>query len=564
MEPRQVTLRENDLLFRHLRERAEIFQLDPRKIYPWWHLPCKVKVLLLTDGGLDFGPGDFGLSTFVTVLQNDGRAYCAFEITLAHRGPNVGVPGAGVTVARSIPNFRFTNSSHFTATMYDQVWLFGVESVGAGLLNPELALLSTFMNGGGGVFATGDHGELGNALCAKIPRVRSMRRWNNSSGEVGMEDPKRNDTTRAGHDAGSQFDDQSDDVPQPLQLKLYSSRVSAFYRETYPHPLMCSPLGRITVLPDHPHEGECVLPTSLTQNGPDGTPEYPLGVAPELVAFSTVPAGNTASTKQATQAQSFGAICAYDGHRGGVGRVVTDATWHHFVNINLIGELVESPRDFGQPEDASKNRESIGTASTHGFLASASGQAHFAQIKHYYVNIAVWISRPANHACFTSRFIWQLVFHHRVMEATMDNPALEFERISPALLYGIGSHATDVLGRTAGQCRRLILLLDIIRVQLPEFTLQIDPWLPNPKPDPVPNPPLPWFDFNPLLALTMGAGLLAVRDKFTDRLGAIDGKTFDEKFNKSILDVFREGARRGVDMGTKLLGQELRKFSALK
>ena len=58
----------------------EIFRINPEKIYPWWRFPCRVKTLLLTDGSLDFGPGDFGLSTFVSILKNDGRAYVDFDI----------------------------------------------------------------------------------------------------------------------------------------------------------------------------------------------------------------------------------------------------------------------------------------------------------------------------------------------------------------------------------------------------------------------------------------------------------------------------------------------------
>lgn len=352
----------NDLLRERLRECAELYRWRPENIFRWWWRPCRVNVLLLTDGGLDFGPGDFGLSTFVTVLRNDGRSYAAFDITIAHRSGFVGDPGVPVTA--SIPNFRFTNPAHFADGKFDQVWFFGIETTNNGLSDAELAIVGAFMNQGGGVFATGDHGALGNALCSRITRVRSMRRWDNTSNEVGMTDTRRNDTNWRGHDAGSQFDDQSDDVPQTIQPKLYSSPVTAFWKETYPHPLLCSPLGRIQVLPDHPHEGECILPTDLGQTYIDGTPEYPGGIAPEVIAHSSVPAGNDAGgSKQGAQAHSFGAISAYDGHRpeAGVGRVVCDATWHHFVNVNLVGELVDFERNRNTTEDPSK---------LHGFLSS--------------------------------------------------------------------------------------------------------------------------------------------------------------------------------------------------
>jgi hypothetical protein len=530
----------NEHLFKQLRERNELLRIKPEKIYPWWRRACKVKVLLLTDGGLDFGTGDFGLSTFVSILANDGRHYVDFEMTIAHRNGFVGDPG--VAVARSIPNFRFTNNNHFTSAMYDQIWFFGVESNG-GLSNDELTLVSAFMNSGGGVFATGDHGSLGRAMCGNLPRVRKMRRWDNASGEVGMDDPRRNDTNRPGHDAGSQFDDQSDDIPQTIQPRLYSSTWGGFWRETYPHPILCSPLGRITVLPDHPHEGECIEPTNLVGNYEiDNTPEFPGGVGPQIIAHSTVLAGSTGGTKQATQAQTFGAICAYDGHSANVGRVVTDATWHHFVNVNLVGELEE-------PNNTIKGQ---------GFLASTTGQQHLAQIKHYYINVAVWIARPSNHTCFQSRLVWQLVFQHRVMEATMDDPTLRFDRISPVLLYSIGTHATDVLGRKASQCRRLKLLIDIVRPVMPDFARLIDPWILERKFEK--NPPIPWFDYNPLIAMAMGGGLIACRDKFVNNQG-LDPNKIDAK---EIMAVFQDGAKQGLEVAFKEFNADLKKLSNLK
>lgn len=538
---------ENEFIVKLLNERSQILKATPQLIYPWWRRPCKVKVLLLTDGFLDFGTGDFGLSTFVATLANDGRTYVDFEITIAHRGVFVGNPG--ITVHRSIPNFNFTNASHFTQTMYDQIWFFGSVTGASSLSDLELVALSTFMNGGGGVFATGDHGDLGKALCGNITRVRKMRKWDNAAGDVGMVDPQRNDTNRPGHDAGFQFDDQSDDIPQDIQLKLYSSYIGGFWRETYPHPILCSPLGRITVLPDHPHEGQCVEPTSLAGNyEKDGTPEFPTGIAPEVIAHSTVLAGNNSGGKQATQAHTFGAICAYDGHRANIGRVVTDATWHHFVNINLVGELNDTEGNRGTTEHPSKLM---------GFLASVSGQAHFTQIKHYFVNIAVWISRKNNHSCFNSRFIWQLIFQHRVIEATMNNPDIKFNKISPSLLYSIGTHAIDVLGKKAGQCRKLKIILDIIYPIVPELSQLVDPWINTKRNEP--NPPIPWINHNPIIAIAFAGGLLAMRDKF-----GIQNENADKLTDNDILSVFQSGVKQGIEVASKEFSADLKKYGTIK
>lgn len=140
----------------------------------------------------------------------------------------------------------------------------------------------------------------------------------------------------------------------------------------------------------------------------------------------------------------------------------------------------------------------------------------------------------------------------------MDNPALRFERITPSLLYSIGTHATDVLGKKASQCRRLILLIDIVRPILPEFVQLIDPWLNNRKQEP--NPPIPWVDFNPLLAMALGGGLLTLRDKFVSN--NLDDPNRIEA--KEIMAVFQEGAKRGVEVALKELNTDLRKFSTIR
>jgi len=142
------------------------------------------------------------------------------------------------------------------------------------------------MNGGGGVFATGDHGALGVCLSGSIPRARSMRLWGDTSpndalNEVSMTGPRRNDTNRIGPSAGSQFNDQSDVVPQPISPKMYQ-RWTGLWRYSYPHPLLCGPRGVIRVLPDHPHEGQCVLPANTNRSDTfAGYPivEYPPGWA---------------------------------------------------------------------------------------------------------------------------------------------------------------------------------------------------------------------------------------------------------------------------------------------
>ena len=113
-----------------VRLRSDLYRLRPELLYPWWR-PCTVSVLMVTDGGLDFGLADFGLSAFVNLMVNDGRSYVRFNITLAHLRSDVTdaqVMKGAAGIAASIKDFRFDNPDHFTDSKYDQVWLFGIET----------------------------------------------------------------------------------------------------------------------------------------------------------------------------------------------------------------------------------------------------------------------------------------------------------------------------------------------------------------------------------------------------------------------------------------------------
>ena len=152
-----------------------------------------------------------------------------------------------------------------------------------------------------------------------------MRLWQSTSAqtaldEVSMTGARRNDTNRIGSSPDSQFDDQSDDVPQAVQPRIYQ-RATGLFRYSFPHPLLCGPRGVIRVMPDHPHEGECVEPgnTDLQLNfgGPLG-PEYPNGAGgvqplPEVISTSTVLAGTTSSGKDPTARKASAASAPMTG-----------------------------------------------------------------------------------------------------------------------------------------------------------------------------------------------------------------------------------------------------------
>jgi hypothetical protein len=572
--PPNLGIGHRELLELNLKRRLD-FLRTPERFYPWWRR-CTVKVLLVTDGSLNFGEGDFGLSTFVRTMKNEAPGRVRFEMTLAHirNISDSDMLASESGIANRIKSFRFDNASHFTPEMYDQIWLFGIETSYAGMpgrstvLAPaEISAVHAHMQRGGGVFATGDHGFLGNALCGGLPRVRGMRYWgdfpssDNNQNQVSMTGPRRNDSNQEGNDAGTSFSDQSDDVPQRLDLRLYSSYAGYLRSARYPHPVMCGRTGRIEVFPDHPHEGECRVPPDLTL-GFGGAEEYPTDgagtqIVPEVVAWGRVRAGNTTrptgpnGMKVPTVAQSFGVVSAYDGHRaGGKGRVICDSTWHHFVNVNLIGVLEDGLFDeFSSPgEDASKHN---------GFLSSASGLAALNKIKNYYTNVGVWISPPARQACFNQLVWWEIVFTDRLVEATLTSPEIALERIPASTLMHIGIHARDVFGRRASQCQTLEWLIDFSRRFIEVAWL--DPW------DPITrlqlekgDPPLPAVDPMPMVDVALGAALVALRQQFPfppDKIGP--------KQDEAALKAINKGADHGMRLGAKLSLEQCKSFSKL-
>lgn len=550
--------------FKHLQLRHDFLEkelLHPEIFWPYLR-PCSVKLLVVVDG-LDFSEANFGLATFIrTLLDTPGR-HVRFSITLAHiNGASPAeMMDSETRIANRITHFKFDNPAHFGTSMYDEVFLLGIETSFSGRGNapdgqpypsdslavPELRALTEFMNAGGGLFATGDHAMLGRPLCHRIPRARSMRLWEstaaqNAGDEVSMTGARRNDTNRQG-DAGSQFDDQSDDVPQPIQPRIYSRR-NGLFRYSFPHPLLCGPNGMIGVMPDHPHEGECVVPGNvdldLNIGGPLGR-EYPdatgLGPRPlpEVISTSTVLSGTTSGTKTATASQSFGGIAAYDGHRAGIGRVVTDATWHHFVNVNLVGNTSAAP----------------GSVKSVGFLASTQGQAHFEEIKAYYRNLAVWLARPERIQCMNTRLSWGLVWSDRVMEAVLTTMDLKLSEINLHTLWHIGQHARDVLGRYAGRCQSVKLVLDLVlESAIPELIPHIDPWWLEEEKIGEGFDGVGWFDASPILDITLGGALVALRQAYPH----IDQDTVRKLETEKLQEVMLSGAKRSLERAFESVG----------
>src|SRR5579863_952758 len=137
-----------------------------------------IRVLVVADGdfvtngklGINMAPtkdvsdDTFTVSELVFLLRNNPAT--PILVDTAHR--------------RNDPNATYANFNFATTVdlmQYDVLWLIGYEGnndgflYGAPITQAEVAAIAAFMDGGGGVYATGDHSGMGSYLCGQIPRV---------------------------------------------------------------------------------------------------------------------------------------------------------------------------------------------------------------------------------------------------------------------------------------------------------------------------------------------------------------------------------------------------------
>jgi hypothetical protein len=464
---------------------------------PFFLRRAKVKILIVMDnsGGFlsgSFNTAYFGLSKVLDTLRDEADYYVEFDVKRAHRSidpfkPPVGDAIATAKYAPHYENFRFAGAgkpADFNLDDYDQVWFFGLATSGTGLDNTELDLVARWMDEKkGGVFAVGDHAEIGKALCSNIPRVRKMRKWTAAQGVPSSSGTNRHDTLIKGHNNKYTFDDESDDIPMNIDVRYYPIRsFSPFFSRSQPHPLLCGKHGVIKVFPDHPHEGEVIEEAAVDtmQNVSFTTylnkPEFPTHnghkETPDVIAHSFVQGDHTEGRGGATgtdqnkgpaNAKRFPIVGAYDGHKSNIGRVAVDSTWHHWFDVNLVGRHYSDDPFYTDAVDASKHV---------GFSFSTSGAQHFEQIKCYYKNMALWLNNPAKIAQLYFRACWGHVVRY---------PAVERFTLDVAI-WELGESALDAIGRRVGKCTVKQWIHDIF--ELPERKMILkEPCLGCPPPE---------------------------------------------------------------------------------
>jgi hypothetical protein len=348
------------------------------------------------------------LDRVVEAVTTELPYHISIDVTTARHASSRGPTGTDLTGLR------------FTATelaAYDQIWL--VTTGGAPDLAPgELTALWTFMQDGGGVFATGD----GAALFRRIPRVRGMRNWSRPSG------------------AGA-----ATNGPVVVKPVHYPVGWPALGRpESAPHPVMCGRDGPITVLPQPSTRGRVEPGTAIDLTvGVDVegavVEEFPDDTAPTVIAVGAGPDDG-----------DFNLVSAYDGHRAGVGRIVVDATGHH-VFAATVEQLV-GPHDAVRAVISANGTPSVEQVS----LAD-----HWRQIKDYFQNVAIWLGRAGSHDRVRRLGLLLAANHVDALMTWRPQPVEEPDKRLP-YLRELGTRTQDALHRFAPQRQRIDVAADLL------------------------------------------------------------------------------------------------------
>lgn len=396
-------------------DRWDPFDRPLNELFEPLRLRTLIRILVVVDGRLDLsekGGIGFGVGRVIRLLRESTAGCNRFEVDTARRETKAEfeeiVDYYGTVGDPTYWGFRFDQIATGPLTRpeplinkYDEIWCFGwnpgnlpgepdtriIEPAALPLTDDELRALTEWMNTRqGGLLAMGDHDFIGASMCHLIPRIRSMRRWTNTQGVP----PRGGDASQPDghlrHDTNQPFTSEQiagtavipftveeDSKPQPIEVvPMFKSLPPPIPLFSRPHPILCHPkLGVINILPDHPHEGwpfdndEIDLTAPLNIVGMAGD-EYPTvsGIQPRptVIAYGkTVPDPPFIHEKGACDAKRYPMISVYDGRRAGVGRVVTDATWHHWFDLNIAG-------------------------------FEEAGGKEWALISRYYLNVALWLA----------------------------------------------------------------------------------------------------------------------------------------------------------------------------
>ena len=367
-----------------------------------------IKILLYTDNPKiaetnDFGQF-FGLGSMIARAEAHAPTFATLDFRWVCRNPNDDSPAANKL------------DDVLRRESFDEIWFFGLHQSNTDQVSlllrrggpeseldeDEIAALTEWMGNredgcGGGILMTGDHASenplngvastngnngdpapeflgLGRALGFAVPRAGALRKWE------GPPTYHPNDSLSTIFNGGLQ----QDRAPQQLELRTVNLNGDPD-ASGQPHPLFYYREGRfIEVFPDHPHEGAVITPDEATPLDRDVWPVNASGtqVRPQVVAF-----GRDARRPD----DPLNIIATYNGDLTGVGRIVADSTWHHYMNLNLRGFPHPAPEN--SPSD---------------------------QIGQFYANLAVWLAPKCKRQAMARLMFWELARYTLLLEEESD------------------------------------------------------------------------------------------------------------------------------------------------
>lgn len=315
---------------------------------------------------------EFGLGLLKATLENQSTFFTRYQIDVINRYYDYDADGNIIHNPALLQNPHRLSAS--LLNKYSQIWVFGMhygnhmEAAGnfggtsfdknakdQEFTDEEIKLLRHWMDAGGGMLVTGDHSNwmheqadyynLGRALGKNIPRAGDMRIWMGNPVSQTNSSQGLYHVDTAGDDDMANMPKQEDNQPQTTKVKyIWHIRQehiggpfgNAFIPEYIPHPLFAAPLsadnpaGVIDVFPDHVHEGALRIPANFPEQ--DWPKHAGIQIKPEIISWGTNKAAGA-------NLQEVGLVAAYQGKRCGIGNIVADSTWHHYINVNLVGFL---------------------------------------------------------------------------------------------------------------------------------------------------------------------------------------------------------------------------------